>query len=102
MSMGQYGSGTRRPSIVNRIRFWAFLMVKIFVVLAIVYFTSVDLDSSLVQPYSPFSGSVQFTSSLVFGLLGLRWAFRDQQKRCRVCLSRMARPVAIGELSKAF
>lgn len=101
-SIGEYGSGSQKPSVARRIRFWAFMLAKITVLLAIVYYSSLDLGSLLVQPFSPPSEYVQATSSVLLCLLGLRWVFRDQQCRCPVCLRRMAHPVEVGQPSRTF
>lgn len=102
LSIGEYGSGSRKPSLVRRAQSWAFLTAKILLLLAIVYFISVDLDCSFLQASSRFSGYIQFASSFVFGFLGLRWAVRDQRERCPFCLRRMANPAEVGEPSRTF
>ena len=101
-SLGEYSRGSRRPSLVRRSRFWAFLIAKILLLLAIVYFASVDLDCSLVQPFSHFSGYIQVASSFALCLLGVSWAFRDQRQRCPICLRRMGHPVEVGQPSRTF
>lgn len=100
--VGEYCRGSRKPSLARRARFWAFLMAKIFLELASVYFVSVVLDAALLRPSSHFSGSIQFGTAFVLSLLALRWAFRDQQQRCPVCLRRMTHPVEVGEPSRTF
>jgi hypothetical protein len=101
-SIGEYGSGSQKPSLASRIRFWAFILAKITILLAIVYYSSLDLGSLLVQPFSPSSEYLQATSSVLLCLLGLRWVFRDQRCRCPVCLRRMAHPVEVGQPSRTF
>ena len=41
-------------------------------------------------------------SAVALCLLGLGWAFRDQQRRCPICLRRMAHPVDVGQPSRTF
>jgi hypothetical protein len=101
-SIGEYGSGSRKPSLARRSRFWAFLFAKITILPAIVYYTSVDLGCLLVQPFSPSSDYIQAASAVALCLWGLGWAFRDQQRRCPVCLGRMAHPVEVGQPSQTF
>lgn len=101
-SISEYGDGSQRPSLANRTRAWAFLFAKITLLLAIVYYSSLDLGGLLVQPFSPSSEYLQATSSVLLCLLGLRWAFRDQQSRCPVCLRRLAHPVKVGQPSRTF
>lgn len=101
-SIGEYSKGAQKPSLIRRSQFWAFLIIKIAFLLAIVYFASVDLSCSLVQPSSQFSGLIQGTSAFILCLSGLSWAFRDQQRRCPVCLRRMSNPVEVGQPSRTF
>jgi hypothetical protein len=101
-SIGQYGKGAHKPPLVRRSRFWAFLAMKIAFILAIVYFASLDLGCSLAQPFSHSSGILQGVSALVLCLLALNWSFRDQQRRCPVCLRRLSHPVEVGQLSRTF
>jgi hypothetical protein len=102
LSIGEYGSGSHKPSLARRSRFWAFLFAKITILPAIVYYTSVDLGCLLVQPFSPSSDYIQAASAVALCLLGLGWAFRDQQRRCPICLRRMAHPVEVGQPSQTF
>jgi len=102
LSIGEYGSGSQKPSLSSRTRVWAFMFAKITLLLAIVYYSSLDLGSLLVQPFSPSSEYLQAISSVLLCLLGLRGAFRDQQLRCPVCLRRLAHPVEVGQPSRTF
>jgi hypothetical protein len=101
-SIGEYGNGSQKPSLASRSRFWAFLFAKITMLTAIVYYASLDLGCLLAQPFSPSSAYVQVTSSVALCLLGLGWAFRDQQHRCPVCVRQMAHPVEVGQPSRTF
>jgi hypothetical protein len=101
-SIGEYGKGAHKPSLVRRSRFWGFMIIKIALILATVYFASQDLGCSLVQPFSQSSGILQFASAFVLCFLALTWAFRDQQRRCPVCLRRLSHPVEVGQLSRTF
>lgn len=101
-SMGEYGSGSRKPSLVRRGRFWAFLFAKIIISSAIVFYASVDLGCLIVPPFSPSSAYIQATSSVALCLLALTWACRDQKHRCPICLRRMAHPVQVGQPSRTF
>jgi hypothetical protein len=102
LSIGEYGSGSHKPSLARRGRFWTFLFAKITILLAIVYYTSLDLGCLLVQPFSRSSDYIQAASAVALCLLGLGWAFRDQQRRCPICLRRMAHPVEVGQPSQTF
>src|SRR2546429_7716730 len=45
---------------------------------------------------------IQSGSAFALCILGLSWAFRDQQRRCPVCLRRMAHPVEVGQPMRTF
>jgi hypothetical protein len=102
MALGDYSGDSQKPSHLKRLVGWAFLIAKISLVLSFVYFASLDLACSIVQPSSNFSGYIQFASSLVLCLLGLRWAFRDQQRRCPVCLRCMVSPAEVGQSARTW
>src|SRR5256884_396260 len=68
----------------------------------LVYYASVDFGCSLLQPSSQFSAYIQSGSAFALCILGLSWAFRDQQRRCPVCLRRMAHPVEVGQPMRTF
>jgi hypothetical protein len=101
-SLADYTSHSRKPPWARRSLFWTFLIAKISAIVAIVYFASIDLDCLFIQPFSHFSGNIQAASAVVLCLLGLNWAFRDQQQRCPYCLRPMAHPVQIGQPSRTF
>lgn len=101
-SIGEYGSGSQKPSLARRGRFWAFLFAKITISSVIVFYASMDLGCLLVPPFSLSSPYVQATSSVALCLIGLTWACRDQKRRCPICLRRMAHPVQVGQPSRTF
>jgi hypothetical protein len=101
-SIGGHYEGAPKPSLITGIRFWAFLMAKITILLAIDYFASVDIGCSLAQPSSQGSGLLQGVAAFVVCLWGLSWALRDQRRRCPVCLRRMSHPVEVGQPSRTF
>ncbi len=101
-SIGDYSSRSHKPPLARRSLFWAFLIAKISAIVAIAYFASIDLACLFVQPFSLLSGNIQAASAVVLCLLGLNWAFRDQQQRCPYCLRRMAHPVQVGQPSRTF
>jgi hypothetical protein len=102
LSVGDHSSGHHTLSLGRRSLIWGFFVAKITVLLGIVYFASIDFGCSFVQPLSHLAGLMQGASSFALCLLGVSWAFRDQQQRCPVCLSRMAHPVDVGQLSRTF
>ena len=100
--MGEYGSALHKPLLVTRIRLWAFLFAKIAILTATVYYASMDLGCLLVQPFSASSEYIQAASAAALCLFSLAWAFRDQQRRCPMCLRRMTQPVQVGQPSQTF
>lgn len=101
-SIGEYGSGSQKPSLARRGRFWAFLVGKISICVAIAFYASLDLACLLVPPFSPSSPYVQAAVSVAICLISLTWAGRDQTRRCPICLRRMAHPVQVGQPSRTF
>jgi len=102
VSMGEYGLDSRTSSLTKRLYRWGFLSAKIALLLPIVYFASLDIAYSCMSSFSPQSGYIQFASSFSICLFGLRWALRDQQQRCPICLRRVAHPARVGQLSRTF
>lgn len=100
--IGEYSNGTNKPSLFKRCQFWAFLITKLSFLLGIVYFTSVVLGCSIVQPPSQLSGLLQGVSAFILCLMSLNWAFHDQQRRCPICLRRLSHAVEVGQPSRTF
>lgn len=102
VALGDYSRDSQKPSQLKRLVCWAFLMAKISLVLSFAHFASLALDCSIVRPSSNYSGYIQFFSSIVLYLFGLRWAFRDQQRRCPVCLRCMVNPAEVGQSARTL
>jgi hypothetical protein len=102
VSIADYSFSPHRPSRTRNVIRWAFLFTKIFLVLAIAYFLSLDLTYLTSTEYSPGASCVQFFSSFFICLFGLRWAVLDQQQRCPVCLRRVTHPARVGLASRTF
>ncbi len=68
----------------------------------ILTFTAV-LSTDICQPVHAVSpvvaDLVQIFFFVVFALAGLRWAFADQEQRCKQCLRRLATPARVGRPS---
>lgn len=101
-SIGEYSSDSQKPSLARRTQCGAFVIAKMTTLLGIAYFASVDLDCLFLQPFSKFSGYIQGGSSFALCFFGLSWTFRDQQRRCPICLRRMAHQVEVGQPSRTF
>ena len=75
-------------------RRWLFLAGKIALLLPIVLFGTLVLQSTLAMEIRPI---------VVFGyVIAFRWTLLDQQQRCPECLRLLAHPTRIGQPSQSF
>jgi hypothetical protein len=102
VSLDEYSFSSQKPSWSRRICRWSFLAVKMALLLPIVYFLSLDLTYSVTTIYSPSAIYIEWASTFLLCLFGLRWAIRDQRQRCPVCLRRVAHPAQVGHSSRTF
>lgn len=89
-------------------RYWAFLTAKIALVMTLVPLTWIEL-SALVRAQIAPSEYRALLTGLVFRLVfiggfvyAFRWCFKDQERRCPICLQLLAKPVSIGNCSNVF
>jgi hypothetical protein len=102
LPLGEYRVTSQKLSWSTRLRRWGFLGCKIALLLAIVYFVSLDL-AHLRTTLDPLSSEyIQLASSFSICLFGLRWVLRDQRQRCPVCLKRLTHPARVGQPSRNF
>ncbi len=79
------------------IRRWAFLTVKIALIIPALFFGAINLA------FLPLPVPVLLYQSSFWGaIFAFRWALLDQRERCPVCLRRLAKPVRVGESSYIF
>jgi hypothetical protein len=90
----------------SRIRpvFWLnrqlFLIAKISLLTILACLLSTDITRPL-HATSPFAADIiQVLAFVFFSLLGLRWAFFDQDQRCKHCLRRLHAPARVGRPSR--
>jgi hypothetical protein len=102
VSLGEYHFSENKPSWTSMARRSAFLACKIALLLAAVYFASLDLAYGRVEYYSIPAQYVQLLSSFAMCLFGLRWALLDQRQRCPVCLKRVTHPAQVGLAGRIF
>jgi hypothetical protein len=102
LSLGEYAARPVNLSWVATLRRWCFLMAKIACTLPAIYFGSLLAAYAMhfANPYTP--QYVQLTSTFAFTLFALRWALRDQRRRCPVCLGKLTCPARVGEPSRNF
>ncbi|WP_348270075.1 hypothetical protein P8936_06500 [Edaphobacter paludis] len=93
---------SRKRSWSTRLRRWSFLDTKIFLLLPIVYFVSLDLAYLRPSVDALSSEYIQIIASFSICLFGLRWTLRDQRQRCPVCLGKLTHPARVGQPSRNF
>jgi hypothetical protein len=85
--------GMRKP------RQWVFFSVKLALLVPIVILGSLDVT----LPIAKVAHLHLEPAGLVAAwFLSIRWALRDQQQRCPVCLRLLINPVGIGQASQTF
>ena len=76
-----------------------FFGLKTALVLVLTYL----LSAGLCQPIHTLSANtadvLQVLSFAIFALVGLRWSFADQERRCKHCLRLLAMPARVGRPS---
>ena len=89
-------------------RYWAFLVAKIFMVAPLVTLAWIEL-SALIRAQIPASEYRALLTGLAFRLIymgalvrALGWCVAEQQRRCPICMQRLAAPVSIGNCSHVF
>ncbi|WP_321471910.1 hypothetical protein [uncultured Paludibaculum sp.] len=82
---------TSSPARTNRGRSLLFLLLKFALLLPIVYCFSFGL-----APLLSASG-LQAHAGMVGYAVAFRWAFKDQRRRCPVCLRLLSNPASVGQ-----
>jgi len=102
VSLRDLSVSLHRTSWPRRLCRWGFLCAKIALLLSIAFFASLDLAYGFTEFNSNQSVSIQFVSTFLICLFGMRWALSDQRQRCPVCLRRVVHPARVGQLSRTF
>jgi len=76
-----------------------FFTAKTTLVLACAFLLSVDVCMPIRMPLPYTSELLQILFSVIFSLIGLRWAFHDREQRCKQCLRSLATPARVGRPS---
>ena len=101
LGLGEYPGRRHKLSLKKRLRRWVFLATKVGLVLTIVGLGSLDLAySSGLQPVG--TQYIQLLCSFSGCLFAMRWALRDQRRRCPVCLRALTNPAEVGQKSRNF
>jgi hypothetical protein len=91
-------------SAISQWRFWIkrqlFFVVKTLQILLLAFLLSVDCCIPLHGPVPLSADLLQLFAFVVFALIGLRWAIRDQEERCKQCLRSLTTPARVGRPSR--
>jgi hypothetical protein len=89
-------------------RYWAFLITKLALVMTLLPLAWIELSALARAQIGPSEYRTLLTG-LVFRLIfvgafvyAFGWCFRDQERRCPICLQWLANPVSIGNCSNVF
>jgi hypothetical protein len=85
--------------VLYRCKRFVFFVVKVAQVLLLAFLLSADLCLPLHASMSSTAELLQLFMFVAFALLGLRWAFRDQEERCKQCLQSLTMPARVGRPS---
>jgi hypothetical protein len=89
-----------RRTILHRFRWWGFFVLKNGLLAALVWLLSVDLVEGLLQRIGvvpvQFAGGVEMWIFLVGLNVALGWSVRDQNARCRLCLTRLRTQIVLS------
>jgi hypothetical protein len=101
-----FATASRRhlsPGSAIRTRFWIkrqlFFAMKIAEILALSFLLSYDLCRPVHTSLPNTADFLQILSFVLIALVGLRWAFRDQEQRCKQCLHALATAARVGRPS---
>lgn len=88
-----------RQSLWTRLYRIAFLVAKLASLLLLMYLLSLDVCSSVASSVPQACEYVQMLLFVISSTCGLRWAFQDQERRCKACLRLLNEPRPVGRPS---
>ena len=101
-----FATGARRhigrdaiSNSIYRVKRQLFFVLKTAQVFLLAFLLSADTCLPLHATMPATADLAQLFCFVSFSLMGLRWAFRDQQERCKQCLQSLAAPARIGRPS---
>jgi hypothetical protein len=77
----------------------AFFAAKAALVLLLACLLSTDICRPIYAVFPTWACVLQLLMFVPFALIGLRWAFADQEGRCKQCLQSLAGPARVGRPS---
>jgi len=94
---GRFGSRSKGRA---RLRWWGFFFAKSIALTAtasvLLWFVMHRVLGAVAGTVYPMADEIALWAFLPAAVAALSWSIADQQKRCRVCLSRLALPVDVG------
>jgi hypothetical protein len=102
LPLGDYPARRGRLSGVAHLYRWTFLALKFFLVVAAVYFCSIDVAYGFGQAHSSTAVYLQLATSFPALLFAFRWILQDQRRRCPICLRLLSNPARVGQASCNF
>ena len=102
LSLGEHITHPARQPWRVALRRRLFLLTKLALLITAVHFASLDLAYGIpfAAPHTP--QYIHLVASFSGMLFALRWALRDQRRRCPVCLAQLGFPARVGEPSRNF
>jgi hypothetical protein len=92
-------NSSRTVSGMRSLRQWSFFIAKAALIVPIAILGSLDVTSLIA---SVTTIHLEPLALIAAWILSVRWAVRDQQQRCPVCLRLLVNPVPIGQASQTF
>ena len=86
-------------SLRTRLYRIAFLGAKLAILLTLMYLLSLNVCSVLAFSFPSTCEYVQMLLFVIGSICGLRWAFQDQERRCKACLRLLNAPQRVGRPS---
>ena len=77
----------------------AFFWAKAALVLLLACLLSADICRPIYAVFPTWAYALQLLMFVPLALIGLRWAFSDQERRCKQCLRMLAMPARVGRPS---
>jgi len=101
LPLGEYPRYRGRMVFSITARRWAFLVIKLLLLIAVVYLATGSLA------WGPAWGGstsvfLQVIAAFPLLLFGFRWCLQDQRRRCPECLRRLSSPARVGQASCNF
>jgi hypothetical protein len=97
-SRGQIDQGSTSKGIYGLKR-QVFFTAKAALVLLLAFLLSADICRPIYSVFPNWAYALQLLMFVPFALIGLRWAFGDQEGRCKQCLRSLGGPARVGRPS---